>query len=870
MYIKTSDGLELVDFNKILEKIQYYTYDLHEKVDPGLVAQKTIQSMVDGISTAELDNLSAGIAANFTNIHPDYSILGARLLVNRIHKQMEVGTRTFTQNLGRMYNQVTHGKKSSRVSKEMYDFCVKYEKELEEMIDYDLDYNDYDYSAIISYIKSSLRKIDDQTCETPNQMFMRVAVGLHVPKIRSKDELDAFEKYSGFRPSKYRLMDLSDEQKLAEIKSYYLQLAQRKISPQSPIIVHAGSELNQMPSCYLQYCGDSLTGDDYNQNGVVSGIMGSLTQMAAQGKSGGATGVNISDIRSKGSYIAKTGGTSNGILPFMKMFDSSIAAIDQGGRRAGVCTLYLEPWHKDVLEFLDAGDHFTVEEKRCKHIFYALYTNDLFFKRLIEGQYNAKWTLFDPTDVVSRLGHSLSDVYGEEFEREYLMLEAEGLGTTINLMEVWDRVCKLIQISGNPYIVHKDSMNSKSNQQNIGVIKGSNVCTEIALVSNNSETGVCVLSSISLPRFVNVETKEIDFETLIETARLTTRSLNNVLDIQHYPTPETRNSCLSSRAIGVGAQGLADVFAILRLDFDSKEAAAVNKQIYEAIYYGCMKESMELAKLEGAYHYYEGSPVSKGILQYDMWGLKEDDLFLGKDRWLELKADIAKYGVRNSEVTALMPTASSSIRMGNNEMHEPFTRNIYIRQYIGGSVRIVNKYLVNDLLDLGLWSEELCNKIIYNEGSVLGIPEIPHEIQSRYRTAYELDFKTMIDMMADRSPFVSQASSLNHFITFDASGPTAFTQRIIYGWKKGLKTLSYYMHTETASTAKKELGGLSIAVKSDIQVNGESSKLPQRTSGELPKIKINQNLNTAAHIEEIKVLQVGEMEALQDCENCSS
>jgi ribonucleoside-diphosphate reductase alpha subunit len=862
MHVKTSQGMEQVDFNKILQKITKYTYDLNSLVDPDLVAQKTIQSMIDGISTADLDNLSSGIAANFTNIHPDYSILGARILTSRIQKELEVSKVTFTQNLGKMYNQITHGKKSSRVSKEVYDFCVKYEKELEEIINYDLDFNGYDYPAIMSYIKSSLRKIEDKIAETPNQMFLRVAVGLHIPKKRSAQELDSFEKYSGFRPETYRLMNLNDQERLAEIKKYYLQLAQRKVSPQSPIIVHAGSEMNQMPSCYLQYCGDSLTGDEYFYDGTVKGIFGSLTQMAAQGKSGGATGVNISDIRSKGSYISKTGGTSNGILPFMKMFDSSIAAIDQGGRRAGVCTLYLEPWHKDILDFLDAGDHFTVEEKRCKHIFYGLYTNDLFFKRLVTDQNNAKWTLFDPADVVSRLGHSLSDVYGDEFEKEYLMLESEGLGETISLMEIWNRVCKLIQISGNPYIVHKDSINSKTNQKNIGVIKGSNVCCEITLVSNQDETGVCVLSSISLPRFVDEKTGKFDFDGLIETARLTTRSLNNVLDIQHYPTPETRNSCLRSRAIGVGAQGLADVFAILNLEFDSPKAKELNKQIYEVIYYGCLKESMELAKLEGVYDYYKGSPVSQGILQYDMWGVSEDDLFLGKAKWQELKAQIAKYGVRNSEVTALMPTASSSIRMGNNEMHEPFTRNIYIRQYIGGSVRVVNKYLVNDLIELGLWNDDLCNQIVFNEGSVQGIDAIPVDIQAKYKTAYELDFKNIVDMMADRSPFVSQSSSFNHFVTYQDSGPTAFTQRIIYAWKKGLKTLSYYIHTETASTAKKELGGISIKINNP--VTNETVTIEE-------KIEIRDTI-TKTTTEPVKIMANGEVCDLSDpdCEACQA
>jgi ribonucleoside-diphosphate reductase alpha chain len=375
------------------------------------------------------------------------------------------------------------------------------------------------------------------------------------------------------------------------------------------------------------------------------------------------------------------------------------------------------------------------------------------------------------------------------------------------------------------------------------------------------ETGVCVLSSISLPRFVDSTIGGFDFNKLIETARITTRSLNNVLDIQHYPTPETRNSSLSGRAIGVGAQGLADVFALLQIDFDSPEAKELNKKIYECIYYGCMLESIELAKLEGPYNYFQGSPVSQGVLQYDMWGVSEGDLFLGKQKWQELKLSILKYGVRNSEVTALMPTASSSIRMGNNEMHEPFTRNIYVRQYIGGSVRVVNKYLVNDLLDLGLWSEELCNKIIYNEGSVQGLDEIPKHIQSRYRTAYELDFKDIVDMMADRSPFVSQASSFNHFVTYQDSGPTAFTQRIIYAWKRGLKTLSYYIHTETASSAKKELGGLTLSTPEIVE---ESS--PVKFS-----IQSQQNKQKKMQQYKVKVLANGAACNMDEgCEVCSS
>ena len=806
-----------ITFELLKNRIVDLRTNLIALVSPDMVAIKTLERLPDIIGEDDLDELLASVAASMGNIHPDYSIFGARILIVRLHRNLKIREVTFTKNLKRMYDETVRGQKSNRVSDEMMEFCEKYEQELENIIDYDLDFFDYDFSAINSYLKKSLRKINKQTAETMNQMFMRVAVGLHIPKPRSSRELDNFEQFSGFRPETYRLMKLIDEERLAEIKTYYLELAYKKISPQSPIIVHAGSKYNQMPSCYLQYCGDAVTGDDYNQTGVVKGIYGALTQQAAQGQSGGATGVNITDVRSNGSYIAKTGGTSNGILPFMKIFDASISAINQGGRRAGVCTIYIEPWHADILDFLDAGDHFSIEEKRCKNLFFALWTNDLFFERLVNDKSKAKWTVFDPAAVVAELGHSLSDVYGDEFRREYEMLESKGIGKTIDLMEIWNRVCKIIQISGNPYIVHKDACNSKSNQQNIGVIKGSNVCTEITLVSNTDQTGVCVLSSIALPKYVNIQTKTFDFETLIQSARITTKSLNNVLDIQHYPTPETRNSCLCSRAIGVGAQGLADVFALLKIDFDSLEAKELNKKIYECIYYGCLLESCELAKIEGSYHWYSGSPISKGILQYDMWGVDENDLFLGKDKWRALKAQIAEYGIRNSEVTSLMPTASSSIRMGNNETNEAFTRNVYVRQYIGGSIQMVNKHLVNDLSELGLWSEELCNQIITNEGSVQGIQSIPSEIQSRYRTAYELSFRDQIDMMADRSPFVSQSSSLNHFVTYQNSGPTAFTQRIIYAWKKGLKTLSYYIHTETASTGKKELGGIASKVVLDIK-----------------------------------------------------
>ncbi len=824
----------------IKDILNIHTQSLSPLINTQIIIDNTVSRLPDNVSLDKLEELLAGICASLSNKHPDYSILAARIAMTQLHRNLNIDTISFVDNLQRQYDQMVSGKRSTRISTEVMEFCKKYQEELQSIIDYGADFDNYDYSAFQSYYRKSLRLIDNVVVETPNQMFLRVAVGIHIPKVRSQLELDEFEKYSGFRPDTYRLMELSDTQKLEEIKTYYQQLSQRKISPQSPIIVHAGSEMNQMPSCYLQYCGDSMSGssyqeDTYSINGKVKGIFGALTQMAAQGKSGGATGVNMSDVRSSGSYINKTGGYSNGILPFMKIFDSSIAAVNQGGRRAGVCTIYLEPWHKDIRDFLDAGDHFSIEEKRCKNIFFALYTNDLFFERLITDKAAAQWTVFDPAVIKARLGYSLSDVYGEDFKRDYELLEKEGLGQTISLMEIWNRVCKLLQISGNPYIVHKDSYNSKSNQKNIGVIKGSNVCCEIALVSNEDETGVCVLSSLALPKYVDKINKTIDWEALIESARITTRSLNNIIDIQHYPTPETRNSCLRSRAIGVGAQGLADVFAMLKMDFDSQEARQLNKDIYEAIYYGCLDESAELAKIEGAYDYYKGSPISQGILQHDMWNIKDSETRLGAEKWAELRAKIKQYGVRNSEVTALMPTASSSIRMGNTEMHEPFTRNIYIRQYIGGSIKVINAHLVEDLVELGLWDDYLCQQIINNQGSVQGIESIPLDIQSRYRTAYELNFRDLVDMMADRSAFVSQSSSFNHHITYADSSPTAFTQRIIYAWKKGLKTLSYYIHTETASNARAELGGTQItrpeAKPAQISVETEQSEVCNMEEG---------------------------------------
>jgi len=848
MLVKTSNGIEPVDFNKILIKISSFTKDLHSSVDAGLVAQRTIKMMVDEMSTEELDDLSAGIAANLVYKHPDYAVLGARLLMSRLHKKLDIPHTTFRHNMERLYNHTINGRRSTRISKETIAFVRKNEESLEQIINYERDFQDYEYFALQGFMRRGLEKIDGEIAEVPSQMFLRVAVGLNIYQERSKEELDSFESWGGWRPEFKRLENMTDQQRLDQIKEYYEILSKREISLPGPIIMHAGSEQNQMASCFLGYCDDSLTDEEYPINGKVGGIMKAITQLAKQSKGGAGSAITYSNIRSSGSPIRTSNGLSNGILPFMKMADATIGAVNQAGKRAGVCTIYLEPWHKDVLEFLDAANHFTIEEKRCKNLFYALWANDVFFERMITDKNKAQWTLFDPAETLNHLDKPLTEYYGEEFKEKYEYLESLGIGKTIPLMEIWSRVMNLFQTVGLPYILNKDAFNTKSNQQNIGTVHSSNVCTEISLASNKDQTGVCVLSSFCISRYLD-ETKMdgIDYEKIIHTSRIVTRHLNNVIDLQYYPTPETRQSCLSSRAIGIGLQGLADLFALKKLDFDSDEAKALNKRIYEAVYFGAMWESMELAKQEGPYAFYEGSPVSKGILQHNMWGLADESLFFSNEGsqlplleefngnpWIELKRLIKEHGVRNSEVTAIAPTANGSIRMAQNEMHEPFTRLVFVRQYIGGSIQMVNRYLVEELLEIDLWNEQMYEKIMMADGKIQSITEIPEDIRRRYRTVYEYDYKDLIDMMADRSAFVSQSGSFNHYTSYQESGPTVFTQKILYAWKKGLKSISYYQHTEAATTAKKEFSGLStskpVAIKTDSDNKEETVEYTKENS----------------------------------------
>jgi ribonucleoside-diphosphate reductase alpha chain len=733
------------------------------------IINKAQLSATDKMTEQEYATLLANTAANMTDIHPDYGILAARIAMEELHK--ELAQTTFKEHIDKLYNHEINGVKSTRISKSTYDFIMSHADELEEIIDYSRDFDGWDYSAYCMIVKSNLYEIDNKPAETITQMHLRVACGI--------------------------------ANNIEDVKAIYDALSKREISVSSPVISNAGSEQNQMASCYLQYCEDAMVGDDYPITGKVGGIMKAMTQLAAQSKGRGGNAITITDVRGNGSPIRKVNGKSNGILPFMKMFDSTIGAVNQGGKRAGTCAVYIEPWHSDILEFLDAGNHFTIEEKRCKNLFFGLWMNDLFFKRLITDQNNAKWTLFDPGIVTQYLEKPLSEYYGDEFVEKYEYLESLNIGNEIPLMEIWTRVCHLWQTTGMPYMVNKDEVNKKSNENNLGTVKQSNLCTEITLVSDKDHTGVCVLASIVLPQYVN---DTVDTDKLIQAARIATRITDRIIDLQFYPTPETRNACVNRRPVGIGMQGLADMFHKLKLEFTGEEAQRLNKIVYEALYLGCVMESIELAKVYGAYKGYEGSLASQGKLQYDLWGLTEEDLHF-KEEWKQVKQDLEKYGLRNSEITALAPTAASSVRMGNAEMHEPYTRNVYVRSHIAGTSQIVNKYLVKELQELGLWSSAMFDKIVYLEGSIQDIEEIPQDIKDRYKTIYEIDWKKLIDMNADRSPFISQTSSFNHYTSSKDASPTLFTQKVLYAWRKGLKTLSYYMHTEAASTAKKEMAG---------------------------------------------------------------
>ena len=750
MFVVKRDGSrESVKFDKITARIQKLCYGLDPShVDSVKVAMKVIEGLYDGVSTTELDNLAAETAASLTTNHPDYASLASRIAVSNLHKNT---TKSFSKTIQDLYEYIDPktGQRAQLIADDVFEIIQANAQVLDSSIIYDRDFG-YDYFGFKTLERSYLLRMKGKVAERPQHMIMRVAVGIHKENIE------------------------------AAIETYNL-MSERWFTHATPTLFNAGTPKPQMSSCFLiQAKEDSI-----------DGIYDTLKHCAKISQSAGGIGLSIHNIRATGSYIKGTNGTSNGIIPMLKVFNETARYVDQGGgKRKGSIAVYLEPWHADIFSFLDIRKNHGKEEMRARDLFTALWTSDLFMKRVEE---EGDWSLFCPNEAPG-----LSDCWGEEFEKLYTKYESEGkYRKQIKARELWAAIIESQIETGNPYMLFKDASNSKSNQQNLGTIKSSNLCTEIIEYTAPDEIAVCNLASIALPRFVDLESGTFDHKRLFDVTYVITKNLNKIIDRNYYPIPEARNSNMRHRPIGLGVQGLADAFIMLRYPFESDQARQLNKDIFETIYYASMTASKDLAKLDGPYETFEGSPVSKGIFQFDMWGVSPSDRW----EWDVLKEEVKKHGVRNSLLLAPMPTASTSQILGNNECFEPYTSNIYTRRVLSGEFVVVNKHLLKDLVKLGLWNENLKNKIIASNGSIQQIPEIPQNIKEIYKTVWEIKQRAIIDMAADRGAYICQSQSLNLFIQ-DANFAKLSTAHF-YAWKKGLKTGMYYLRTKAAADAIK-------------------------------------------------------------------
>jgi ribonucleoside-diphosphate reductase alpha subunit len=747
LVLKRDGHRESVKFDKITARIEKLCYGLDLKyVSPVEVAMKVINGLYDGVTTIELDNLAAEIAATLTTKHPDYAKLAARIAVSNLHK---VTSKSFSSTMKRLYTYVDPktGQNAPLISKEAWKVIHQNAAELDEAIIYDRDFS-YDFFGFRTLERSYLMKVDGKVVERPQHLLMRVAVGIHGEDIP------------------------------AAIETYNL-LSEKWFTHATPTLFNAGTPKPQLSSCFL------LT----MQDDSIDGIYDTLKQCAKISQSAGGIGLSIHNVRAKGSYIKGTGGTSNGIVPMLRNFDMTARYVDQGGgKRKGSFAIYLEPWHADVFDFLALKKNHGKEEMRARDLFYAMWISDLFMKRV---ENNEMWSLFCPNEAPG-----LAEVWGEDFERLYEKYEKEGkFRRQVKAQDLWFEILESQIETGTPYILYKDSANRKSNQKNLGTIKSSNLCTEIIEYTSKDEVAVCNLASIALNKFVGEDGK-YDHQKLYDITKVITRNLNKVIDVNYYPVEEARNSNMRHRPIGLGVQGLADTFIMMRMPFDSDEARRLNEDIFETIYFAAMEASMELAKVNGAYETFKGSPASKGIFQFDMWGINPKS---GRWNWEQLKQDVKKHGVRNSLLVAPMPTASTSQILGNNECFEPYTSNIYTRRTLSGEFIIANKHLMKDLIDLGLWNETMRQKLIATNGSVQPIPEIPQNIKDIYKTVWEISQKSIIDMSADRGAYICQSQSLNIHLKDPNFGK--LTSMHFYAWKKGLKTGMYYLRSTAAADA---------------------------------------------------------------------
>ncbi|KAG6917074.1 ribonucleoside reductase large subunit Cdc22 [Tephrocybe rancida] len=737
--------MERVQFDKITTRIDKLCYGLDMNyVNPIEVTQKVVAGVYQGVTTVELDNLASETAAYLTTKHPDYAVLAARIAISNLHKETK---KNFSQVIKDLYSYVNpkNGRPAGMISEEIYKIVCDNAETLDSAIIYSRDF-DYNFFGFKTLERSYLLRINGRVAERPQHMIMRVAVGIHGA------DLDRV------------------------IETYNL-MSERYFTHASPTLFNAGTPHPQLSSCFLVCMKDDS----------IEGIYDTLKNCAMISKTAGGIGLNIHCIRATGSYIAGTNGYSNGIVPMLRAYDATARYVDQGGnKRPGAFAIYIEPWHADIFEFLDLRKNHGKEEVRARDLFYALWIPDLFMRRV---EANADWPLFCPNEAPG-----LAEVHGAEFEALFVKYESEGRARkTIPAQKLWYGILEAQIETGGPFMLYKDAANGKSNQKNLGTIKSSNLCTEIIEYSSPDETAVCNLASLALPSFI--KNGVYDFQKLHDVTKVVAYNLNRIIDVNYYPIPEARRSNFRHRPIGVGVQGLADTFMILHMAFDSQAAKELNIQIFETIYHGALEASSEMAEKEGPYESYEGSPASQGLLQFDLWNVTPTGLW----DWAALKEKIARTGLRNSLLTAPMPTASTSQILGFNECFEPYTSNIYTRRVLAGEFQVVCPWLLRELVDLGLWDDNMKNMIIAHNGSIQNIPTIPDNVKAIYKTVWEISQKKVIDLSADRGAFICQSQSLNVHLQAPTLGQ--LTSMHFYGWKKGLKTGMYYLRTRPAAQA---------------------------------------------------------------------
>jgi ribonucleoside-diphosphate reductase alpha subunit len=727
--IKRSGRIEEMKFDNVTNRIKNLTSGLSENCDSSKIAQQVFSSMYDNITTQEIDILSAEICVGMITSDPDYEILATRIIASNIHKVCP--------------NNFHLAMRKLQKAKIITDEVVEVAQQVKDHIKTDRDF-DFGYFGLKTLEKSYLQRVDGKLIETPQYLFMRVAIGIHGKDIPSV--LETYDKMS---------------------QGFFIHA--------TPTLFNAGTPRPQMSSCFLIA----------NKGDSIDGIYGTLTECAQISKWAGGIGMHIHDIRANKSRIRGTNGQSDGIIPMLRVFNATARYVNQAGRRKGSIAVYIEPWHADIMDFLELRLNQGDEEARCRDLFSAMWIPDLFMKRVEEG---GNWSLFCPDTA-----KGLSDCYGEEFEALYTKYEEEGLATsTVPAADVWKAILKSQTETGTPYMLYKDACNAKSNQKNLGVIKSSNLCTEILEFTDKDETSVCNLASIALPKYVNKETKTFDYDKLHEVVKTVTKNLNRVIDRNFYPVETARRSNMKHRPIGLGVQGLADVFILCGLPFDCEESRLMNAHIFETMYHASLEASSELAEVEGSYESFEGSPASQGILQPDMW--EGETKFSGRYDWDAMRERIKAKGLRNSLLMAPMPTASTAQILGNNECFEPYTTNIYLRRTLAGEFVVVNKHLVEDLKKVGLWSKEMKDLMVKAGGSIQNIVDIPEDIKKLYKTVWEISQKCIIDMAADRGRFIDQSQSMNLFM--ESPTMSKLSSMHMYAWKAGLKTGMYYLRSK--------------------------------------------------------------------------